>query len=195
MNSVSILIDRVKEGSDQAATDLWARYYSQLISLARSKLGSAPRRTMDEDDVVVQAFASFCLRAGKGQFPDLKDRDDLWKLLICIAERKALNQRKHLFRKKNQAVPEAALQGKDGAGGLDILASPVPSPEFAEILADEVASLLDQLEDPVYRLICIQKMEGLSNPQIAKSLECSVSSVERKLRNVRDVLNHNERSG
>lgn len=192
MNSVTKLIERVKSGNDSAAADLWNRYHMRLTALARKKLGDAPRRTLDEEDVVVQAFASFCRRAEDGCFPDLRDRDDLWKLLITICERKAINQRKHLFRKKNAIVGESALPDADGCGGIGEYSDDSPSPEFAVIVADEVAAILQSLPSAAMRRVCILKMEGLTNKEVAASMGCSCSSVERKLRIVRAHLKARE---
>lgn len=188
MNSVSLLIDQIKRGDDDATMELWARYYQQLVFLARRKLGDSPRRVMDEDDVAQTAFASFCRRAAEGKFPNLRDRDDLWRLLVCIAERKALNQRKHLGRKKNQAVTESILDANDSPQAMADIQGPMPTPELAAIVAEQVTRLLEQLPDEVLRSIAIQKMEGFTNREIASSLQCSVSSIERKLRRIRTLI-------
>ncbi|MEZ6104489.1 MAG: ECF-type sigma factor [Pirellulaceae bacterium] len=189
MNSVSLLIDQIKNGNDDAAMALWARYYQQLVLLARRKLGTTPRRIMDEDDVAQTAFASFCRRAAEGKFPNLRDRDDLWRLLICIAERKALNQRKHLGRRKNSALTESALLAAgDRQQAMADIAAPMPTPELAAIVAEQVTRLLEQLPEEVLRSIVIQKMEGYTNREIARSLQCSISSIERKLRRIRTLI-------
>src|SRR5882724_6263950 len=93
--SISIWITQLKEGDAQAAQRLWDRYCNRLIGLASKKLQDSPRRAKDEEDVVQSAFKSFCLRAQAGLFPDLRDRDSLWPLLVIITARKAANQRKH----------------------------------------------------------------------------------------------------
>ena len=186
--SVSILIDQVKAGSDQAAALLWNRYYQQLMRIATKRLGRHTGRYVDEEDVVIQAFASFCRRAEEGQFPDLRDRDDLWRLLMRIVECKALNQHKHLGRAKNRAIHEAQLMPDDRQAVLDQLPGVDVSPEYVLILAEELRELLDSLDNPVYQQICVAKLEGLTNDEIAEQQACSVSSVERKLRMIRGHL-------
>ncbi len=59
------------------------------MALARTGLRGAARRVADEEDAALSAFDSFCRRAAQGQFPDLKDRDGLWALLVVITARKA----------------------------------------------------------------------------------------------------------
>jgi hypothetical protein len=82
--SVSQWIDGLRAGDEAAAAKLWQRYYRRLVGLACKKLGTAPRRAADEEDVVLSAFQSFCQRARKNLFPDLHDRNDLWHLIVRI---------------------------------------------------------------------------------------------------------------
>ena len=62
-----------------------------IFCFARGKLEDrgARRRVADEDDVALSAFKSLCVGAARGRYPILTDRDDLWRLLIVIAARKA----------------------------------------------------------------------------------------------------------
>ena len=98
--SVSQWIEGLRAGDEVAAAKLWQRYYRRLVGLACKKLGSAPRRAADEEDVVLSAFQSFCQRVGNNQFPDLRDRHNLWHLIVRITERKAYDQLRAQRRKK-----------------------------------------------------------------------------------------------
>ena len=89
--SVTGWIDRLKGGDPAAAQRLWQSYFRRLVGLARHKLQGAPRRAADEEDVALSAFDSFCRGAEQGRFPQLHDRDNLWRLLVCITDRKLKN--------------------------------------------------------------------------------------------------------
>src|SRR5262249_56215608 len=81
------------KGGEQAATGaLGEPYVRQLVGLARKKLRSAPRKEGDEEDVVQNAFHSFFRGMARGRFPELHDRDNLWRLLVVITARKAVKQ-------------------------------------------------------------------------------------------------------
>ena len=73
-----------------AQQELFARYFSKLVSLARQRLRQAPRAAEDEEDVALSAMDSFFRRAGDGAFPHLHDRDQLWAILVTITSRKAI---------------------------------------------------------------------------------------------------------
>src|SRR6059036_1916383 len=82
--SVTAWIGALKAGDHAAAQKLWERYYEQLVRLARKKLAGGRRRAADEEDVVQNALDSFYRGAAQGRFPQLRDRDNLWPLLIEI---------------------------------------------------------------------------------------------------------------
>src|SRR5262245_59106753 len=98
--SVTRWLKDLKAGEAAAAQPLWERYHRQLVSLARRKLQSARRRAADEEDVVQSAFHRFFEGVAKGRFPRLEDRDNLWRLLVVITARKALDQLAHEHSKR-----------------------------------------------------------------------------------------------
>ena len=82
--SVTHWIGQLRAGDPVAAQHLWEGYFRRLVGLARGKLQSLPCRAADEEDVALSAFASFCRGVECGRFPQLADRDDLWRLLVTI---------------------------------------------------------------------------------------------------------------
>jgi RNA polymerase sigma factor (sigma-70 family) len=165
--------DDDRRAVDVAVNALWERYYDRLVRLARARLRYAPRGSSDEEDVALSAFNSFCLRAADGRFPRLDDRDDLWRILMTIAARKAAGQ----FRRPASA-------DLDGSA-LDQIIGKEPTPELAATVADEVRRLLDALPKDAYRMIALKKLEGYTSAEIARGLGCSTKNVEYKLKNIR----------
>jgi len=194
--SVTALLERLKDGDHEAARLLWQRYYPRLVALARKKLHGAARRVADEEDAALSAFDSFCRRAEQGQFPDLKDRDGLWALLVVLTARKAADLAKHHHREKRgggKVHGDSALrpaEGDSGPGGFDEVADDGPSPEEAALLAEEVETLLGQLRDPALRQVAVLKLEGYSNAEIAAKQGCSEPTVRRRLAIIRRLLKH-----
>src|SRR5579872_6482581 len=93
--SVTHWLRKLEQGDDRAAHDLWERYFSRLVGLARQKLQAGRRRVADEEDVALSAFHSFCRGVEEGRFAQLWDRHSLWGLLVVLTARKALNQAQH----------------------------------------------------------------------------------------------------
>jgi RNA polymerase sigma factor (sigma-70 family) len=189
--TVTDWIDRLKTGDGMAASQLWERYYHDIVRLARRKLGDSPRVAADEEDVAISAFKSLCLRAARGQFHELKDRDDLWQLLVTITVRKAINQRKHQARGKRgggKVLTETDRIGKPTGSevvGLEWLASQEVPPEIATMMDEELRRLFDLLDDDTLRRVGRLRMEGHSVAEIAAQLSCNRRTVARKLELIR----------
>jgi DNA-directed RNA polymerase specialized sigma24 family protein len=177
--SVSRWLGDLRAGDPAAAGPLWERYFGRLVALARARLRDAPRAAADEEDVALSAFTSFCRAAERGRFPDLRDRDGLWRLLVHITACKALQWRRHEARRKRA--------GATAAGGLEEVVGREPTPEFAAQVADECRRLLDRLGDPELVSIAVWKMEGRASEEIAARLGYVLRTVERKLRLIREI--------
>jgi RNA polymerase sigma factor (sigma-70 family) len=192
--SVTHWLHRLETSDPDAAQRLWERYVEQLVRRAGRALRVAPRRAADEEDVVQSAFDSFFQGFARGRFPQLKDRDNLWALLVCITERKASDLVQHERRQKRgggRIVDEAALQGPAASSGAETQINQIighePAPEFAALVAEEYRRLLDRLGDGDFRQIAIWKMEGYTNAEIAAKIDCAVPTVERRLNRIRKL--------
>jgi DNA-directed RNA polymerase specialized sigma24 family protein len=191
--SVTGWIDQLKAGDEIAPQRLWERYFHELVRLARANLRAKPRGAVDEEDIALSAFDSFCRGAEQGRFPRLDDRDSLWRLLVTITARKVVDQVERECRKKRgggRVRSETALAGTDsevGAAGLDQAIGREPTPEFAAMMAEECRRLLTALGDDTLRQIALLRMEGYSDGEIASRLDCSLRTVGRKLNLIRDV--------
>jgi DNA-directed RNA polymerase specialized sigma24 family protein len=187
--SVTRWIESLKGGDADAAQELWRRYFAALVRLARPRLQGATRAVADEEDAALSAFDSFCRGAALGRYPRLNDRDDLWRLLVVITERKALDQVQRERRQKRggrKILGIFGLADTDGGNGvIGNLASPEPTPEFAAAVADECRRLLGQLRDETLRDVARLKMEGYTNEEVADRTGCSLRSVARKLELIR----------
>ena len=192
--SVTALLEHLRAGDHAAAQPLWERYYPRLVGLARERLRGTSRRAADEEDVALSAFDSFCRGVEQGRFPDLKDRDGLWALLVLITVRKAADLIQYNRRDRRgggRVRGDSALAGRQGDAGADGLAqieSGDPTPDLAAQLAEEFQRLLDRLGSDELRAIAVWKLEGYTNAEVAAQLGCAAVSIERRLRLIRKIL-------
>lgn len=181
----------LQAGNQAIAERLWQRYYQGMVQVARSRLSGAPKRAADEEDVALSAFDSFCRGAEAGRFPQLTDRDGLWRLLVVITARKAINQADKELRRSRRLPPETT--GKGGSiQPVEIaeIVSNEPSPDFCVEAADSLRELLASLGDRQLQELAICKMEGYTNEEISERLGCSLRTVERKLGIIRREWSH-----
>ncbi|QEG38019.1 ECF-type sigma factor [Bythopirellula goksoeyrii] len=173
-DNISVWLEQLKQGDRESVKPLLDQYFQRLVGLAAARMRGQAHLGGYEEDVALSAFKSLCLGAEKGRFPDLQDRDELWRLLAVITIRKAidLRRRKRLDLASDQEMLQAFL-GRE------------PSPEEVHEMSDQVLALLDKLGDPELRKIALWKVEGYTNEEIAQRLSCVVRTVERKLHQIR----------
>ncbi len=189
-DSVTHWFEELKEGNSAAAQALWGRYFPELVRLARQKLRGVPCRAADEEDVAVSAMESFFKAAEKGRFPDLADRDDLWRLLLRITARKVIDLLRHETRQRRGGgcvLGESGLASPESGevpNGLAEVMGDDPTPAFAATVAEQCRRLLDMLSAD-QQTVAVAKMQGYQNKEIAKQLGCSERTVERFLQLIR----------
>jgi DNA-directed RNA polymerase specialized sigma24 family protein len=193
--SVTILIQQLKEGDRAAIEKLWKIYFPRLVRQAQRWLRRTSVQVVDAEDIALSALKSFCLRAEQGRFPKLFDRDDLWQLLMVIAFRKKCNEVKHEGRRQprnGRVYPISALTSADtdNLGAIfSCLIGREPDPALA--LAESCRRLLEMLPTQELRDIAVWKLEGYTNEEIAPKMNGGEgrdeSTVERKLARIRKI--------
>ena len=190
--SVSQWITQLKAGDQGAAELIWHRYVERLLRLARRRLPRVVCRMADEEDVVITAFESFCRNAAAGRFPQLNDREGLWRMLLDITEKKSLDHIKHETRQKRgggRIRGESIFNADLGLASIESVedGSMEPTPEFATEFAECLQSMMSRLRDKSLCEIAVLKLEGYDNREISTRVGISLRSVVRKLKVVRTV--------
>jgi DNA-directed RNA polymerase specialized sigma24 family protein len=173
---VTIWLGQLQAGDAAAVRPLFDRYFRRLVGLARKRLKDVPRRANDEEDVALSAFDSFCRNAEHGRFPDLSDRESLWRLLATFTVRKASRQ-----------LRGGAMKNDDRSGVLSEVLGREPEPQLAAEMAEECERLLSALSDPELRRVALLRMDGHSVEEVAKKIGCAPRSVKRKLQLIRSI--------
>jgi DNA-directed RNA polymerase specialized sigma24 family protein len=191
-DSVSVWLDGLKMGNGPDIQRLWDRYFQRLVRLAATRLPVNARRALDEEDIALSAFQSFCDRVGRGQFPQLDDREDLWRLLATITTRKVFDSLRHQNRQKRgggRIVGESALpdRGTTVTTGMAQFLSREPTPEVTVQFAEYCERLLDKLEDPGLKSVALRKLDGQSTGEIASEMGVTTRTVDRKLKLIRAI--------
>jgi DNA-directed RNA polymerase specialized sigma24 family protein len=171
-----------------AARLVWGRYFQELLALARSQLSARIRAREDEEDVLQSMYKSFCTRQRRGDF-DLANRDELWSLLVQITLSKARNTANRHLQKRRDVRREQPGTHRDqetqSVSLIDQIDSDGPTPAEAALLNEALEHRIHMLKDPNLRQIATWKLEGYTNAEIAKQLDCTLRTVQRKLDRIR----------
>ena len=190
--SITRLFEELKAGNHKAAEELWAIYFNRLVAVARMRLGQAPKRVADEEDIALSVFNDLCVGAARGNFAEHVRRDDLWRLLLHLTNHKMVNyvrRETRLKRGGGEVRGESVFLNPathSAARGLDQVVCHEPTPEMLVALEEQNRHLLALLPDNTFRQIAVSRLQGDSNEEIASQLQLSVRSVERKLNRIRE---------
>ena len=188
--SVTHWVNGLAEGDAEASQRLWERYFDRLAGLARARIGRAGvgGAVEDGEDAAASTFYSFYEAARQRRYPDLRDRNNLWRLLVTITSRKVLDQ--FARRGAEKRGGGHVILGSAADGGIDPIENsldPGPSPEFAAIYAEELRLHLGSLGDPQLRRVAELHLEGYTIAEIAERIGRSRRMVDIYLRTIRSA--------
>src|SRR5580700_2679548 len=157
------LIRWVGGGDEQAAARLVQEFEPVVRRVVRARLhGARARCEFDSMDICQSVLAIFFVRVAAGQY-DLKEPDDLIKLLLTMTRNKVAEKMRRQHRQRRDSrrtvggVEELALAGRD----------PSPSSVVAgKELLEEVRQRLSEHERRLVEL----RGQGLSWEEVAASL-------------------------
>ena len=190
---VTSWLRQLEAGDEHAARLLWQRYFHELKVLARARLGATPRRVFDEEDVALSVMRCLYEGAARGQYSDLANRHDLWRLLAIITARKVIAKQRLVSKQKRgggRVRGHSVLNGNNGGpsgDAFDQFLGDAATPEVLAIAAEEYRRLMSLLDDDRLRQVAQCKLEGYTNEEIGGRLGLTCRSIERKLQKIRKV--------
>ena len=185
-SSISEWISKLRESGDEvAALKLWDRIHPKVRELSRRWLKRIGKPvSVDEDDVTISVFAALCERLRAKDFPDLKDRDGLWRLLILMTARQANDVAKTARALKRGGPSNMNDVDLDSISEIRAINA---DPAIEVMMMDQCEAMLRNLGDPELESVVLLKLEGYSNSEIAKELGYSRRTIQRMLTLVKDI--------
>lgn len=190
--SVTNWLRRLEAGHDNAAQQLWDVFFQRLVMLAQNRMRTSPRCVADPEDIALSAFASFCRGVENQRFPELSDRNSLWRLLVSITIHKLL----HAHRDENRLKRGGGfhqlenLPGFEGPSPVEQIIAREPTPEMALVLSEQYERWMKALDSDELVHITQWKLEGFTNAEIAAKCSLTTRTIERKLNLIRKILIH-----
>lgn len=165
---------RIRAGDQRAARELVDGHEGTIRRAVRYVMMKYPRlrQTMDSVDVAQEVLLSFFVGLGEEKY-NLRDEEDLRKLLVVMARNKAINKVRALRADKRS--PE-----HEHAGAVD-----VPAPEgtpSAQVGTEELLEELFKRLSPQDRWLLEQRFGGRGWAEIAAELRQRADTVSKRLR-------------
>jgi RNA polymerase sigma-70 factor (ECF subfamily) len=168
------LITRVRQGDEQAATELVRRYEPELRIMARVRLTDPSlRRAMDSMDICQSIMANFFVRAAAGQF-DLETPEQLLGLLATMVRNKATDRvrrekrdRRDVRRLAKTSVEELGLQELQKTPG-----SMVAHRELLQMVRDRLNDKENEIAE--------HRLKGCSWEEISQKLGGTAEAIRKQ---------------
>jgi RNA polymerase sigma-70 factor (ECF subfamily) len=176
------LVRRLRQGSGDAATQLYLRYVRRLRALARARSSTRLSRLVDADDIVQSIFGSFFRGAGQRLY-DVPVGDDLWRLLVVIALNKIRSKANYFLAAKRDARLTVSTESVDEEHALQS----GDAQEDLALLRLTVNEALERLS-PLHRQVINLRIDGHEVAEIAAKTARSHRTVERILQQARQRL-------
>ena len=186
-DSFTVFLARLGAGDDESARQLFYRFASRLIGLARVQLDRRIRQKVDPEDVLQSVFRSFFRRQAEGAF-DLQGWDRLWLLLAAITANKCKRWNRHFHTRGRDVGHEVSLGllSENSGNGQESPAGE-PTAEEVALLTELVEALLRGLPAESRPILSLA-LEGCSVAQIVEQAGRSQRSVYRVLSQVKETL-------
>ena len=184
---VTVWIDELRQADDSAAHNLWQHFMQRLHETARQRIRPTTRRVYDEEDAAQSAFHSVCRGITAGRFPDLQDREGLWRLLLRVSARKVTQRHRFDHRQRrnvNRTIHDSVFARSPNSaapGVVDTARTREPSPEFAAQFVEVCELFFRSLGDADLSAVAQLRMDGYSDAEIAKRLNCTRRTVQRRI--------------
>ncbi len=183
-NDFDRLMDCLRRGDEDAATEVFHRFAQRLIALARSQLDSWMRTRVEPEDIIQSVFRSFFTRFEAGQF-QFGDWDNLWTVLALITVRKCANRSEFWQAAKRDLQREQnSPQMRDS---LENALAREPTPSEAASLSETVEKLMKTVPERDRSVLSLH-LQGCDIAAISTQIKCTERTVRRSLERTRRTL-------
>lgn len=172
------LVRRFRLGNQEAAAILHGRYARRLRGLVRARISPAMARRLDDEDIVQSAFGYFFEAVGRDGY-DVPVGEELWGLLMVITLYRLRTRSAFHLAAKRDARMTVGGDALDHARATDASLSAMMDLTVREALGGLRESQRDIVQ---------MRMDGYEVAEIAAKLGRSKRSVERLLKECREVL-------
>lgn len=180
------LVALLRDGNEDAATELYNRYLIKLMNLVGQHLARKFNPRLGAEDVVQSVFRSMFRLTQEGRF-EFEGDGDFWKLLLTMALNKVRNKVRFHEAEKRSPSRESGSTSSPAVDSFlvsSITKQPLNPQEIVEF-SDTLEYVLSRLDAREQQLIQL-RMDGCTQQEIADKMNVDPRTIRRLLTNIRD---------
>jgi RNA polymerase sigma factor (sigma-70 family) len=183
------LLNRYIRGQPEALGPVLARHESRMIQTAAHLIWRLGRidPAYGPEDAVADAWTKVCEILKNSQVQTIRGSFEFWRRFYTILRREI-----HAEHKRSTATKRAERQhrqvGDPGEPPLDSLWAHLPPQEALVMAQLEIEDLIAYLEDPQLQEILKLRLREYTVDEIADFLDVSSRTIERRLKEIREVF-------
>lgn len=176
----------LKSGNPTATHAIWERFYPKLVQAANKRLLKNPDPATSGEDIAQSSFRNVCLGVLEGKYPQLENRDDLWRLLMSSMINRVRSHYRSINAQKRTVAQQESIDWID-----DELLTELNSHEAQSQLDDLIDFLLVKLDQEdssgELRQIALLYLHEHSASEIAKILHKRKTNILHKVQLIRSL--------
>jgi len=168
-----------------AIAELVSRYTPELLGLIAARMNQRLQQRVAPEDILQDVLISFCNRQQRGDYT-LANRDQFLDLIVTISLNKVCSAARWEQRQRRDVRREHSLDtpAPSGRSPLDPADPRVAEPDVVAEITEEIERLLAGLP-PECREVALLRLEGYTTAEIARKIDRTTRTVERRLERVR----------
>ena len=174
------LLERARQGDQQAWQVLFDECYPKIVRVIRRRISRPLRALYDSTDIANEVMNSLAVKFNQFDFDSISG---MRAYLIRAAERKVVDGYRHGHAMKRDVARTQASYPGDDLGQLEVIDSGPTASQVAVASEREETLLGDRSGDE--RCIVELKLQGFSNNEVARETGWHLRKVERFLERLR----------
>ncbi|HVX14388.1 MAG TPA: sigma-70 family RNA polymerase sigma factor [Pirellulales bacterium] len=182
-DNFAVLMEQVRQGSQEAAAEVWRQYGPYVVYVVRRSLHQSLRPQVDSQDFAQDVWASFFRVLPAAD--NLQTPDALFRFLTRMARNKVIDEHRRLHRQVRDVdrdISHGAFTGDDAR-----IDERVPTPSQL-VAAEELLDGITADVPPEHSRIVRMRREGFSDVEIAAHERVSTRSIRRVFSNIKRLF-------
>lgn len=187
------LLEGLRAANSMAQMEFFEIFAPRIERVCARALGNLPQKPgaiVSPEAKALSVLNSLMGGVAKGRWRTLEDGGALMRLMITIASRKCIDEKRAFYAQKyggGRIVSNTGPAGEESAYGLvETYAITMDSPEFAVDMTERCARMLDLLS-PKDQIIAQKRLEGYTEIEIADLMGMARRTVQNHIRTIREI--------